>query len=124
MLFLTHRYTSLISVDTTLQKNAHAYPTLASVALDVCPIPVSSVPCERLFSGGGETATDRHTRLGTERFEQLQMLKHEWHDMIVDLAEVNSDVTDNVLMEDFCELFNVDKELAEWDLREDDIVDG
>ena len=39
--------------------HAHLYPTLARIALDVLPSQASSVPCEQLFSGTKQIATDR-----------------------------------------------------------------
>jgi hAT family C-terminal dimerisation region len=93
---------------------------LARIALDVCSLPASSVPFERLFSGGGETATDYHARLGADRFEQLQVMKHVWCASIVDFAAMNSDVFEDVFLEDFRELYRIDNELAEWDILEND----
>ncbi|KIM58417.1 hypothetical protein SCLCIDRAFT_128274, partial [Scleroderma citrinum Foug A] len=54
------------------------YPTLLRIAMDICAIPATSVPCEQLFSAGAEIATNRHSCLGANRFEQLQILKHAW----------------------------------------------
>ncbi|KAH8084371.1 hypothetical protein BXZ70DRAFT_868027, partial [Cristinia sonorae] len=33
------------------------------------------VPCERIFSSGGETSTERRNRLGPQLLEALQVLK-------------------------------------------------
>jgi hAT family C-terminal dimerisation region len=114
-------YTLLITYFACMQKHSHLYPTLARIACDVCPIPASSVPCERLFSGGAETATDRCSRLGTDRFEQLQMLKHEWRGNIVDFATYNSITAEEVWMDDFHEIYQIDKEMAESDTPQDDV---
>jgi hypothetical protein len=63
---------------TTTQKHEGIYPTLACIARDICAIPASSVPCERLFPAAAEIATDCHSRLGAVKFEYLQVLKHTW----------------------------------------------
>ena len=103
---------SFSSID-YLQANSKIYPTLSRIAMDVCAIPATSVPCERLFSAGGEIATDRRSRLGSDKFEQLQVLRHAWRDRIVDQANQNSASVDEVNMEEFRELFQQDEELAE-----------
>ena len=41
-----------------LQAHSNEYLTLARIAMDVCTIPATSVPCEHLFSAGAEVATD------------------------------------------------------------------
>ncbi|KIK95564.1 hypothetical protein PAXRUDRAFT_140379 [Paxillus rubicundulus Ve08.2h10] len=71
-------------------EHASKYPTLAKIAQDVSAIPASSVPCEQLFSLGGEIASDHQSRLGAEKFEEIQVLKHAWYPTIVDRARVNS----------------------------------
>lgn len=81
--------------------------------MDICAIPATSVPCERLFSAGAEIATDRRSRLGTDRFEQLQILKHAWRDQIVDAASFNSSEIEDVYLDDFKELFAKDQKLVE-----------
>ena len=68
------------------QINQHLYPTLARIALDVLPSQASSVPCERLFSNGKLIATDHRARLGSDRFEELQIVKSAWKDVVVDLT--------------------------------------
>ena len=90
--------------------------------MDVCAIPATSVPCERLFSAGAEIATDRRSRLGSERFEHLQVLKHSWHRHIVDHAAVNSADASEVFLNQFKEILTMDAELAEWDVREQEVV--
>ena len=82
------------------------------MAQDVCAIPASSVPCEHLFSAGGEIATDQHSRLGSDHFEQLQILKHGWQNTIVDRATINSSHSEDHYLEDFQELYKIDEELA------------
>lgn len=98
------------------------YPTLSRIAVDVCAIPASSVPCERVFSGGAETATDRRARLGAEHFEQLQVLKFAWRNSVVDHATTNSDLVEEVLLEEFKELLSLDDEMASWDCQVDEVV--
>ena len=75
-----------------------------------------SVPCERLFLGGGEIATDRQSRLGANKFEYLQVLKHAWHSGISDRATTNSSTIesidiDEVHLEQFKELLVYDGEM-------------
>jgi hypothetical protein len=81
--------------------------------MDICAIPATSVPCERLFSAGAEIATDRRSRLGTDRFEQLQILKHAWKGQIVDTASFNSSEIEDIYLDEFRELFVRDQELVE-----------
>ncbi|KZT31286.1 hypothetical protein SISSUDRAFT_959356, partial [Sistotremastrum suecicum HHB10207 ss-3] len=54
------------------------YPTLARIALDVLPVQASSVACERLFSAGRLITTHTRSRLDSEVFEKLQLLKSFW----------------------------------------------
>ncbi|KIM57733.1 hypothetical protein SCLCIDRAFT_78985, partial [Scleroderma citrinum Foug A] len=75
-------------------------------------IPVSSVPCKCLFSAGGEIATDWHSHLGSDHFEQLQILKHGWQNTIVDHATINSSHSEDHYLKDFQELYKIDEELA------------
>jgi len=58
--------------------------------LDYLPCQALSVPCERLFSAGGEVATKQQAQLGTAQFEELQMMKFAWRNNIGDLAAWNS----------------------------------
>ena len=96
------------------QAHCDDFPTLSRIAMDVCAIPATSVPCERLFSAGAEVATDRRSRLGADKFEQLQILKHAWQNDIVDSAHLNSG-TEEEYLDGFRELFKRDAELVEWD---------
>jgi hypothetical protein len=73
-----------------------------------------------LFSAGAEIATDRRSRLGADKFEQLQILKHTWQDSIVDRAASNSSTTQEVSLEEFKELLTLDKNFDEWDQSEDE----
>lgn len=96
-----------------IQVHAHEFPTLARIALDILPIQASSVPCERLFSAAKEIATDKRSRLGPVRFEQLQMLKHHWKGGIIDLALWNLGQEEEMVyvIEDFEDLYQIDEEL-------------
>ena len=80
------------------------------------------MPCKHLFSAGGETATDRLSRLGAEPFEQLQVLKFAWRTAIVDQAAENSTIVEEVVLEEFRELLRLDDEIADWEHSEDEIV--
>lgn len=105
------------------QYHATEYPTLARIALDILPIQASSVPCERLFSGGQEVATKRRAQLGAERFEEIQMTKFAWRDDIYDHAAFNSRVVEEIdEMQTYREMLNEDTEAAQWDMDEDEIV--
>jgi hypothetical protein len=97
------------------------YPTLARIALDVLPAQASSVPCERLFSAGKEIATARRSHLGSERFEELQMMKFAWRDSILDMAAWNSAQMEEVDVEEYVDMLHADVELAAWDVREDEM---
>ena len=81
--------------------------------MDICAIPATSVPCECLFSMGGKIATDWHSHLGSDIFEQLQVLRHAWQNRIVDQANLNSANVDEINMEEFQELLQQDEDLVE-----------
>jgi len=57
------------------QENAHRYPTIFKLAMDILPIQGSAVPCERVFSSAKETMTARRNRILPELMESLQLLK-------------------------------------------------
>ena len=58
-----------------LQNNGHLYHTLCHIAIDYLASPASFIPCERLFSSGGEIAIECHAQLGATHFEELQVMK-------------------------------------------------
>ena len=95
---------------------ARDFPTLARIALDILPIPASSVPCERLFSVGKQVATDRRARLGSDRFEQLQIMRSAWKDDIVDLAAWNMlTQVEDVDVKLYESILDDEKHAIEWD---------
>ena len=49
-----------------------------------------TVPCKHLFSAGKQTADHCCTQLGTEKFEQCQVMKFSWRSKIADYASINS----------------------------------
>ncbi|KAJ2979052.1 hypothetical protein NUW54_g11199 [Trametes sanguinea] len=57
------------------QSHEMEYPYLYRVALDILPVPASSVPCERVFSACKDTDTLRRNALDEAMLEVLQMLK-------------------------------------------------
>ncbi|KAF8868816.1 hypothetical protein BD779DRAFT_1793274 [Infundibulicybe gibba] len=58
------------------KRDLHAYEAISGRAL--------VARCE-----GKQIATDRRSRLGADRFEELQMLKFHWRGEIEDWAEIN-----------------------------------
>ncbi|KIM58358.1 hypothetical protein SCLCIDRAFT_128426 [Scleroderma citrinum Foug A] len=104
-------------------KHASIYPTLSRIAQDVCAIPASSVPCERLFSAGAEIATDRRSRLGSVRFEELQVLKHAWRNLVVDQAAVNLQDVQEVYMQEYRELYELEEERGDVAERGVEVVE-
>jgi len=94
--------------------NAKTYPTLAAMARDILAVPASSVPCERLFSGGKLIATDRRSRLGSDRFEEIQIMKSAWSGDVVDWAELNSAQVEEVKYREFEGLLSDDVSTCAW----------
>nr|VWO96606.1 C2H2-type domain-containing protein [Ganoderma boninense] len=90
-------------------KFSYLYPTLARMALDILPIPASSVAVERLFSRAKEVSTDRRSRIGADLFEWLECLSHHWRPTIVDYAKVNSAAVEEVDLDDFVSYYEVDE---------------
>lgn len=107
-----------------LQQKGEFYPTLRRIALDYLPCQASSVPCERLFSAGGEVATKRRAQLGVARFEELQMMKFAWRNNIGDLAAWNSAHIEEVdsEMKEYEDMLTADRDFEEWDKTADEFV--
>ena len=78
------------------QNNHKLYPTLGHIALNILPIPVSSVSCEHLFSAAKEITDYHHAHLGPTRFEELQLMKFAWCHKICDLTAWNSAFAEEV----------------------------
>jgi hypothetical protein len=109
-----------------LQMNGERYPTLRRIAIDYLACQASSVPCERLFSAGGEVATKRRSQLGEARFEKLILMKSAWNNNIGNLAAWNStkveEVDDSELLE-YKDMLTADRDFEEWDKTvEDEII--
>src|SRR6266481_1552485 len=113
----------IILISDNIQDKGHLYPTLRRIAIDFLACQASSIPCECLFSGGGEVATKRRAQLGAMRFEELQVLKFAWRNNIADLASWSTaeveEVDDTRVYED---LFNADQEQSAWDVTPDEIA--
>jgi hypothetical protein len=77
------------------------------------------VPCERLFSSSKQVATDRRSRLGSDRFEQLVVMKSAWRGTLVDWASVNSGNIEEVDLNDYTDLLQVDTDMTKWE-KEDE----
>ena len=101
------------------QDNHHIYPTLGRIALDVLPSQASSVPCERLFSSAKQVADDRRSRLGSTKFEQLQIMKFAWRNTVTDLAAWNYGLTEEIVLEDYKDLLAQE----EWEEEIDKVAD-
>jgi hypothetical protein len=80
----------------------------------------SSVPCERLFSGTKQTATDRRALLGNQRFEELTVMKFAWKMNLWDLAAWNSVQIEDIQMMEFEEMLVDDDEEDKW-LQDNDL---
>jgi hAT family C-terminal dimerisation region len=115
-------YYSMMLNNHLLQDNGAVYPTLRRIALDFLPCQASSVPCERLFSAGGEVATKRRAQLGAARFEELQMMKFAWKKNIGNLAVWNSlqveEVDDEIRQ--YEDMLVADLDFEEWDKQVDE----
>ena len=92
------------------------FPTLGRIALDVLPAQASSVPCERLFSGSKQIATDRRAQLGNTIFEELVIMKSAWGPELYDMAAWNAAQVEEVeLLFDFEEMLIEDAASTVWD---------
>lgn len=98
-----------------LQAHASLYPTLARIALDVLPVPASSVSVERLFSRAKEVSTDRRSRLGPDVFEWLECLNYYWRPLIVDYARANSDHVEECELLDYIMMVEEDEMMRDLD---------
>ena len=78
-------------------------------------IPATLVPCEHLFSAAAEITNDHCNHLGSDKFEQLQILKHTWCPNIYDLAAINSMDVKEVHIQEFRELLCQDNDMEAWD---------
>ena len=116
----------LIVIDNTdyilFQNNGKLYPTLHRIVLDYLPCQASSVPCERLFSAGGEVATKQRAQLGAAQFEELQMMKFAWRNNIRDLAAWNSAQVEEIdnEMREYKDMLVADWDFEEWDISADE----
>jgi hypothetical protein len=81
----------------------------------VLPAQASAVPCERLFSGTKQIATDRRARLGSVVFEELAIMKSAWGPELYDLAAWNTAQVEEVATFDYEEMLCEDVVSAEWD---------
>jgi len=72
------------------------------------------VPCERLFSGTKQIATDRRACLGAIAFEELTIMRSAWGPKLFDIAAWNAAQTEEIDVRDFEEMLIDDVELAEW----------
>jgi hypothetical protein len=81
----------------------------------VLPAQASSVPCERLFSGSKQIATDRRASLGPVVFEELVIMKSAWGPDLYDMAAWNASQVEEVDHFDFAELLIDDEDCLAWD---------
>lgn len=73
------------------------------------PSHATAVPCERMFSSSGETATHLRSQLGTAKFEELQMMKGKWRGDTTDFARLNEEGVMVVDMAPFSKLLEQDE---------------
>lgn len=73
------------------------------------------MPCERVFSGTKQVATDRRANLGPIVFEQLTMMKSAWGAKIYDAAAWNAEQPEEVTLLDFEQMLIDDGDMAQWD---------
>ena len=95
--------------------HAHLYPTLAQIALDVLPSQASSVPCERLFSGTKQIATDCRASLGLVVFEEVTITKSAWGPGLGDIVAWNAAQMEEVGNFDFEQMLVDDGDQEECD---------
>ena len=92
------------------------------MALDILPIQASSVPCEHLFLSSKQVATERRARLGSNRFEELLIMKSAWHGTTVDWAAINSAEVEEVDLAEYEELLEADVQARTWDDEDEENI--
>jgi hypothetical protein len=85
----------------------------------VLPAQASSVPCERLFSGSKQIATDRRASLGPKVFEELVIMKSAWGPDLYDMAAWNNSQVEEVNYFDFEEMLVDDIDCTAWETEKD-----
>jgi len=70
-----HSFSFASVLSSSTENSNAAYPTLFRIAMDYLPIQASSVPCERVFSGSGETDTNRRSCTSPQLTGVLQVIK-------------------------------------------------
>ena len=78
------------------------------------------MPCERLFSGTKQVATDRRASLGPKVFEELTIMKHAWGQNIYDVAAQNAAQVDEIDV-DFEQMLIEDANMVKWDQEEAEV---
>ena len=74
------------------------------------------MPCERLFSGTKQVATDCRACLGPTLFEELMIMNAAWGADLFDVAHSNTAQVDDVcLLDDFEQMLIDDGDHIEWD---------
>lgn len=92
--------------------------------IDYLPCQASLVPCECLFSAGGEVATKQQAQLGAAWFEELQMMKFAWRNNIRDLAAWNSAQVEDIdnEMREYEDMLIADQDFEKWDKSVDELI--
>ncbi|KIL56661.1 hypothetical protein M378DRAFT_188536 [Amanita muscaria Koide BX008] len=107
--------TPYIDVVKWWQEHAKEYPILSRIALDILAVQASSVPCEHLFSASKQTADYRRSKLCSDKFEQLQIMKFAWRSNISDYAAINSAKIEECDLDEYCDLHQRDVVEVEMD---------
>ena len=65
---------------------------------------------------------DRRSSLGADRFEQILIMKSAWQGSLADWATLNSTRIEEIDLNDFGELLQVDDDAKEWDKEDDEFI--
>jgi hypothetical protein len=82
---------------------------LTRMALDILPIPASSVRCKCLFLHAKEAIGDHWTRFGSDAYEAIKCLNFHWRNGIADYATANSANAEEVFEEDLAGFVHFEK---------------
>ena len=82
--------------------------------LPILGVPASSVPCEHLFLAGKLITTDGRSCLGSDHFEELQIMRSAWKEDVVDWATLNTGDVEEVQIHDFKTLLLNNMAASAW----------